>query len=84
MRVYRPDCRSIVSTTQARYGHKLNPYMKSGVLEYWIADLENKSILQYSFSHERDIESLITLGEEDTIKSTVFEGLEVPLRDIFM
>lgn len=72
------------STKSKDMAIKLNLYMKSGVLEYWIADLENKSILQYSFSHERDIESLITLGEEDTIKSTVFEGLEVPLRDIFM
>jgi Uma2 family endonuclease len=63
---------------------KLNLYMKSGVLEYWIVDLESKSIFQYSFSQERDIKNLNTLREEDTVKSTVFEGLEIPLRDIFL
>jgi len=62
---------------------KLNLYMKSGVLEYWIVNMENKSILQYSFSQGRDIESLKNFREEDTIKSTVFEGLEIALKDIF-
>lgn len=62
---------------------KLHLYMKSGVVEYWIVDLENKTIIQYSFSDERDIKSLNTFREEDTIKSTVFEDLEIPLRDIF-
>ncbi|MDI6704894.1 MAG: type II toxin-antitoxin system Phd/YefM family antitoxin [Bacillota bacterium] len=62
---------------------KLSLYMKSGVSEYWIVNLENKSILQYSFSQERDIEGLTSLREGDTIKSTAFEGLEIPLRDIF-
>jgi Uma2 family endonuclease len=33
---------------------KLNLYMKSGVREYWIVDLENKRILQYSFSGEKE------------------------------
>jgi prevent-host-death family protein len=62
---------------------KLNLYMKSGVLEYWIVNLEDKSVIQYSFSQERDIRGLDTIREGDTIKSTVFEGLEIPLRDIF-
>lgn len=62
---------------------KLNLYMKSGVSEYWIVNLESKSIFQYSFSQKRDIEGLTTLREGDTIKSTAFEGLEIPLRDIF-
>lgn len=62
---------------------KLNLYMKSGVLEYWIINLEDNSVIQYSFSQERDIESLDNFSGEDTIRSTVFEGLEIPLRDIF-
>ena len=62
---------------------KLHLYMKSGVLEYWIVDPENKIINQYSFSQERDIESFNTFREGDTVKSTVFEGLELPLKDIF-
>ncbi|MEN6388998.1 MAG: Uma2 family endonuclease [Syntrophomonas sp.] len=63
---------------------KLNLYMKSGVLEYWVVNPENKSILQYSFSPERDIESLKSLGKEETIKSGAFTGLEIPLTDIFV
>jgi Uma2 family endonuclease len=62
---------------------KLNLYAKSGVTEYWIVNLENKNILQYSFSPERDIDNLCILKEVDTIKSTVFEDLKIALKDIF-
>jgi prevent-host-death family protein len=62
---------------------KLNLYMKSGILEYWVVDLENKSIFQYSFSGERDIASLNIIKEGDTVKSTVFESLEVSVSDLF-
>ena len=51
---------------------KLNLYMKSGVLEYWVINLENRSILQYSFSPARDIDSLTSYGEEEIIKSSFF------------
>ncbi|AFV03420.1 MULTISPECIES: type II toxin-antitoxin system prevent-host-death family antitoxin [Dehalobacter] len=62
---------------------KLNLYMKSGVLEYWVVNLENKSILQYSFSEERDINYPQSYQQGDTIQSTVFPGLEILLPDIF-
>lgn len=62
---------------------KLNLYMKSGVLEYWVVNLENMSILQYVFSPERDIDGLKSLGEKDTIESCAFDGLKLALEDIF-
>lgn len=62
---------------------KLNLYMKSGIEEYWVVNLESKTILQYSFSPERDIESVQSLREEDTIESTVFTGLKIALGDVF-
>lgn len=62
---------------------KLNLYMKSGVLEYWIVDIDSKAITQYTFSKERELESVASFGEGDIIKSTVFEDLEIPLKDIF-
>jgi len=59
---------------------KLNLYMKSGVLEYWVVNAENKSILQYTFSKDRDISSF---RQGDTIHSAVFEGLEIAVNQIF-
>ncbi len=60
---------------------KLKLYMQSGVWEYWIVNLENKSILQYSFSAKRDIESFKILREK-IIESSVFAELKIPLGDI--
>ena len=62
---------------------KLHLYMRSGVLEYWIADQAQKMITQYSFSDERDIKDMHNFTAGDTIRSAVFEGLEIPLKDIF-
>jgi len=62
---------------------KLHLYMKSGVAEYWIVDLDNKSIVQYSFSEERDIAGFASVKGRDTINSTVFAGLEIALEDVF-
>lgn len=62
---------------------KLNLYMKSGIEEYWIIDPENKSATQFSFSRERDIESMHTYREADTIASTAFAGLAIPLAEVF-
>lgn len=61
---------------------KLNLYMKSGVQEYWVVDLERKSIIQYIFSAERDIDSLNALGPEDTIRAAAFDGLEIKISSI--
>jgi prevent-host-death family protein len=61
---------------------KLNLYMKSGVREYWVVDLQKKSIVQYIFSAERDIDSLNTFGTEDTIRAAVFDGLELKVSSI--
>jgi len=61
---------------------KLNLYMKSGVREYWIVDLERESIMQYIFSAKRDIDSLDTFGAGDTIKAAVFDGLEIKISSI--
>jgi Uma2 family endonuclease len=61
---------------------KLNLYMKSGVTEYWIVDLDSRSMLQYSFSPERDIISLNTIKQGETVQSTAFESLTIPLSDL--
>lgn len=62
---------------------KLNLYMKSGVSEYWIVNMEDKSILQYSFSKEREIHYPKIFLQGDTIQVTAFPDLEIPLDQIF-
>lgn len=71
------------STKSKDLAAKLYLYMKSGVLEYWVVNPENQTILQYAFSSERDIDDLRTLQSGETIRSTVFAGLEIPLAEIF-
>ncbi|HOL16897.1 MAG TPA: type II toxin-antitoxin system prevent-host-death family antitoxin [Bacillota bacterium] len=62
---------------------KLNLYLKSGIKEYWIVDPEAGAIMRYSFTAEREIKELNYFKEGETIGSTVFEGLAIPLREIF-
>ena len=62
---------------------KFNLYMKSGVSEYWIVNMEDKSILQHSFSKEREIDFPKIIPQGDTIQSNAFPDLEIPLADIF-
>lgn len=63
---------------------KLQLYLKSGVSEYWIVDMEEKSVIQYSFTQDRDIGWTRTFGKGSTIKSSVFEGLEMSVGSIFV
>jgi len=62
---------------------KLNLYMKSGVAEYWIIDLDKRKITQYSFTKERKLENITEYTEEDTVEANNFTGLKISLEDIF-
>lgn len=87
------------STMKYDKNEKFKKYEKSGVIEYWIVDLNNKSIEQYILIDEKycleytailmddwEIESLIQRDREQystIIRSKVFDDLEIDLRDIF-
>ncbi len=58
---------------------KLNLYMKSGIKEYWIVDLEAKSVIQYGFSDERELICAQTIRRDETIVSHAFPGLALQL-----
>lgn len=58
--------------------------MTSGVAEYWIVDLEGRLLLQYCFAEDRNIDSIKSFSAGDVAQSTVFEGLAVPLDDVFV
>ncbi len=62
---------------------KLNLYMKSGVQEYWIVDLEKKIIFQYCFNQERNLENTAIIGEEETLSSPTFPDLEISTGEVF-
>ena len=62
---------------------KLNLYMKSGIREYWIMDLEKKRVYQYFFSKDRNLENMEVFGADESITSQFFPDLEIFTKDIF-
>lgn len=61
---------------------KLDLYMKTGIREFWLVDTEKKGIYVYSFEDKTIIDYTSFLNV-DSVKSSVFEGLEVPLVEAF-
>ncbi len=61
---------------------KLNTYMLSGVREFWIVDPKKHSVLVYGFK-DFDIDDYRTYQPGDTLFSYFFNGLEVPVNEIF-
>jgi prevent-host-death family protein len=61
---------------------KLNTYMLSGVREFWIVDPFKHSVMVYGFK-DFEIDEYTTCKLEDILTSYFFEGLEIPLSEIF-
>ena len=61
---------------------KRQRYAKSGVKEYWILDLETKSIEIYVLK-DGSLQSWATFGPNDTVRSTVLVGFDLPASAIF-
>ena len=61
---------------------KLNVYMNHGVKEYWIVDPIDKRILIYFLDNHDDIQfELVEL--DSTVKSRLFENVEIHTNDLF-
>lgn len=58
-------------------------YLTSGVREYWLVDPEKLLVHHYAFSENREVLSLNTFKTGDSIQSTAFPGLEIPIDVIF-
>lgn len=61
---------------------KLNTYMLSGVREFWIVDPIKHSIMVYGFK-DLEIDEYATCKLGDTLRSYFFEGLEIPISEVF-
>ena len=70
------------STRSKDMVEKLNTFTLSGVKEFWVVDPKKETVIVYTFSNF-EIEEYTLLKGEDTLRSFYFEGLQIPLREIF-
>lgn len=70
------------STRSKDMSRKLNTYMLSGMKEFWIVDPTKSVILVYTFK-DLAIESYNLYSDKDKAQSLVFDGLLVPLEEVF-
>lgn len=61
---------------------KLDLYMSTGVGEYWIVNPFSKEIHVYQFENH-DFHRDVTYKKGETLSSYTFEGLEIPMNEIF-
>lgn len=62
---------------------KMDAYMKYGVKEYWIINPMINAAQIYALNDEGYYEQTDVLKEKGVIKSTIFDGLEIDLKEIF-
>jgi len=70
------------STRQKDLLKKLNLYFSGGIKEYWIVSPFSKEVYLYCFE-EQDIKDYRAYKGTETAQSITFEGLEIPLEQIF-
>ncbi|MCR3921445.1 MAG: type II toxin-antitoxin system prevent-host-death family antitoxin [Firmicutes bacterium] len=61
---------------------KLNSYMLSTVKEYWIIDAKKETIILYSFANH-DIDNIKTFEKGDIVRSLIFKGLSIDVKELF-
>ncbi len=63
--------------------YKMNLYQKFGVREYWIVDIENGIILVCELNEGNLFNFPKSYKIKETIKSSIFKGLEISLEETF-
>ena len=69
------------SNTAIEMHRKLNLYRKAAVKEYWVIDPDEKLTEAYSLDKNRYEARILRTG--DTLKSTLFPGLEIAMDTLF-
>ena len=62
---------------------KFEIYEEAGVREYWLVEPNDRVVLIYILVNGK-YQGLAPFTEEDTAKSTIFEGLEIPVSELFL
>lgn len=64
---------------------KYELYEEAGVLEYWVVDPERKTVHVFRMDEARQkfVAKSPVLTDEDVLDSSVFEGLEIVLAEVF-
>jgi Uma2 family endonuclease len=70
------------STKSKDMATKLELYMKGGVDEFWIVDMEEKEVYVYTFRN-KEILKYSAYKNSDTARSLIFEGLQIGMKEIF-
>ncbi len=63
--------------------NKFEIYEEAGVLEYWLVEPNDRVILSYVLVNGK-FQGLAPVTEEDILKSTIFKGLEISAKEIFL
>ena len=65
--------------------YKFELYQEAGVLEYWVIDPEHNAVFAYHLdtATHKFVAEIPPLTDEDVLKSKVFEGLEIHLKQVF-
>lgn len=61
---------------------KLDLYVQTGIREYWIVNYIKKEVIVYMFK-DNDIADMKFYVKDDVVKSFIFDGLDVDMKDIF-
>lgn len=63
---------------------KLNLYEKAGVSEYWLIRPEERTVMVFTLGENKKYGRPETYSHNDILKSSIFAGLEIILKDIFI
>jgi prevent-host-death family protein len=61
---------------------KLELYMKGGIGEFWIVDIDKREVFVYTFEN-KDLGNFSTYKRGNTVQSILFNGLEIEMEELF-
>jgi Uma2 family endonuclease len=69
--------------TKKEMDKKFDVYEECGVKEYWLVDMTHQSITCYKLNDQNKYIGLKPYSIDQILTTALFEGLEIPLNDIF-